>query len=102
MGKAVATDTLAEYKKAFNLFDKDGSGSIDSDELITVMKSLGVEATEEEVETMLETADADGSGEFSMIYTAALLLSAACSAPERVVVSGTTSTQSKTSCCGPE
>ena len=67
VGKAVATDTLAEYKKAFNLFDKDGSGSIDSDELITVMKSLGVEATEEEVETMLETADADGSGEFSMI-----------------------------------
>ena len=36
------------------------------------MKSLGVEATEEEVETMLETADADESGEVSMIYTTLL------------------------------
>jgi calmodulin len=63
VGKAVAEDTLAEYKKAFNLFDKDGSGAIDADELGTVMKSLGVDTTPEEVAVMLETADADGSGE---------------------------------------
>jgi Ca2+-binding EF-hand superfamily protein len=73
VGKAVASDTLAEYKKAFSLFDKDGSGEIDAGELGTVMKSLGVETTDEEVEEMLAVADADGSGEIDFNEFLALM-----------------------------
>ena len=73
VGKAVAADTLAEYKKAFNLFDTDGSGEISSDELGTVMKSLGVETTPEELAKMLETADSDGSGEIDFNEFLALM-----------------------------
>lgn len=73
VGKAVASDTLAEYKKAFSLFDKDGSGEIDADELGTVMKSLGVETTDEELEEMLALADADGSGEIDFNEFLALM-----------------------------
>jgi hypothetical protein len=38
VGRKIAEDTLGEFKKAFALFDKDGSGEIDASELGTVMK----------------------------------------------------------------
>lgn len=43
------TDKDAEIREAFNVFDKDGSGKISSDELRQIMKSLGEDLTEEEV-----------------------------------------------------
>ena len=46
-------EQIAEFKEAFSLFDRDGDGTIDSDELGTVMRSLGHQPTEEEVEDMI-------------------------------------------------
>ena len=63
IGHAIADDTLHEYKKAFSLFDKDGDGTMSASELGTVMKALGVETTDEQLEEMVKEADADGSGE---------------------------------------
>mmetsp|Transcript_27381 Transcript_27381/g.63204 ORF Transcript_27381/g.63204 Transcript_27381/m.63204 type:complete len:164 (-) Transcript_27381:29-520(-) len=51
-----------EIKEAFDLFDADGSGSIDSDELLVFMKAMGCEATDEEVKSIIKEADADGGG----------------------------------------
>mmetsp|Transcript_25911 Transcript_25911/g.55467 ORF Transcript_25911/g.55467 Transcript_25911/m.55467 type:complete len:150 (+) Transcript_25911:137-586(+) len=53
---------IAEFKQAFSLFDKDGDGTIDSEELGTVLRSLGNQPTEEEVEDMIREADKDGNG----------------------------------------
>lgn len=44
---------IAEFKEAFTLFDKDGSGEISADELLQVMKSLGQNPTRQEVEDMI-------------------------------------------------
>ena len=46
-------EQLAEFKEAFSLFDRDGDGTIDADELGTVMRSMGHQPTEEEVEDMI-------------------------------------------------
>lgn len=46
-------EQIAEFKEAFALFDRDGDGTIDSDELGTVMRSLGHQPTEEEIEDMI-------------------------------------------------
>jgi hypothetical protein len=46
-------EQIAEFKEAFSLFDRDGDGTIDSDELGTVMRSLGHQPTEEEIEDMI-------------------------------------------------
>merc|ERR1719230_2423730 len=42
----------AELKQAFELFDKDGSGSIDKEELAAVMKSLGQDLSESDLATL--------------------------------------------------
>ncbi|KAI3620222.1 hypothetical protein CBS9595_002189 [Malassezia furfur] len=51
-----------EFKEAFSLFDKDGDGSITTKELGTVMRSLGQNPTEAELQDMVNEIDADGDG----------------------------------------
>ena len=51
---------LVEFKEAFSLFDKDGDGTITTKELGTVMRSLGQNPTEAELQDMINEVDADG------------------------------------------
>lgn len=53
---------LTEFKEAFSLFDKDGDGTITTKELGTVMRSLGQNPTEAELQDMINEVDADGEG----------------------------------------
>merc|ERR1711907_340509 len=51
-----------EIEEAFALFDTDGSGSIDANELKTAMRALGFTPTKEEISKMLKDLDVDGNG----------------------------------------
>nr|VDD08313.1 unnamed protein product [Brassica oleracea] len=75
MADQLTDDQISEFKEAFSLFDKDGDGSILSDcysfqsiccittkELGTVMRSLGQNPTEAELQDMINEVDADGNG----------------------------------------
>lgn len=55
-----ANTRFAEFKEAFSLFDKDGDGTITTKELGTVMRSLGQNPTEAELQDMINEVDADG------------------------------------------
>lgn len=55
-------EQVEEYREAFDLFDKDGNGSIDTKELGTVMKSLQMKPTDAELKDMINEVDADGNG----------------------------------------
>ena len=50
----------AEYFEAFRYFDKDNSGHITTKELGTLMKSLGENTTENELQRIINTVDIDG------------------------------------------
>merc|ERR1712017_32397 len=55
-------EQIAEFKEAFSLFDKDGDGTVTTKELGTVMRSLGQNPTEAELQDMINEVDADGNG----------------------------------------
>lgn len=45
------------------MFDKDGNGTIDIEELGIVMRSLGQNPTKEELDQIISDADIDGDGQ---------------------------------------
>ena len=51
-----------EIKEAFDLFDTDGSGSIDAKELKVAMRALGFEPKKEEIKKMIADLDTEGKG----------------------------------------
>ena len=62
MAEELNEEQIAEFKEAFSLFDKDGSGSISAVELGTVMRSLGQNPTEAELQDMINEVDTGGDG----------------------------------------
>ena len=49
-----------EYRDAFKFFDKDGNGYITTRELGAIMRSLGQNPTENELQDMVNEVDYDG------------------------------------------
>lgn len=60
--KALSEEEVEEIYSAFSLFDKDGSGTIDSNELKDAMKALGIYVNKDGLKKLMEKADKDGSG----------------------------------------
>lgn len=56
-----------ELREAFSLFDVDGSGVINQEELLEVLKSCSpVDVDEKAVQAIIDMADTDGSGEIDL------------------------------------
>ena len=73
-----SADIEHETRAAFAVFDKDGSGTISAEELRQVMKSLGEDLTDREIDEMIAEADKDKNG----------TIDCKCSAPLGVWVVG--------------
>ena len=56
-------DEIAEFREIFNLVDKDGGGSITKHELADLMETLGIEASSDEIDFMINEIDTDGNGD---------------------------------------
>jgi len=67
--KGKATDEEAELRAAFEVFDQDGSGTISAEEMRLVMKSIGEELTDAEIDEMIKIADTDGNGTIDCEYS---------------------------------
>ena len=60
--KVAKSDSDAELRAAFEVFDKDGNGTISADELRHLMKSIGEDLTDQDIDEMIREADKDGDG----------------------------------------
>ena len=64
-----------EFREAFSLFDKDGDETITTKELGTVMRSLGQNPTESELQEMIQEVDVDGKiARFFMVFSEVVIL----------------------------
>lgn len=57
----LTADQKQEIREAFDLFDSDGSGTIEVKELKVAMRALGFEPTKQQVKEMLQDID-NGTG----------------------------------------
>jgi calmodulin len=55
-------EQIAEYKEAFSLFDKSGDGTITTKDLGTVIRALGKNPTEAELQDIINEVDPNGDG----------------------------------------
>ncbi|KAF8968653.1 translation elongation factor EF1B gamma [Entomortierella lignicola] len=62
MADQLTREELNEMKEAFGRFDKDGSGTISTNELSALMRSLGKNPAETDLQGMINDVDADGNG----------------------------------------
>lgn len=60
--KQLSSEEIQDFKDTFALFDKDGSGTISASELGSIMRSLGQNATDDELADMISEVDIDQSG----------------------------------------
>jgi len=58
----LSSEMIAEFKMAFDIFDHDGGGDINTNELGRVMKLLGQSPGKEELDEIVAAVDVDGSG----------------------------------------
>ena len=56
-----------EILQCFNLFDRDGNGSIDTKELKDAMKALGIFLKKQELKEYMSKMDKDGSGSVEQV-----------------------------------
>ena len=59
-GNSETASVILDVKTAFAMFDKNGDGTIASKTLVTVMRCLGFNPTEDEIEDMINEVDVDG------------------------------------------
>ena len=60
--QGLTEEEVNEIKEAFDLFDTDKSGEIDSEELKQALKNLGIDAKNQTLQNMLTDLDANNSG----------------------------------------
>jgi calmodulin len=62
MSDHLTEDKIAEFKEAFEIFDKNKDGFITIKELGEIMKNLGQSPTDAELTDMINEVDVDGNG----------------------------------------
>lgn len=62
MVERLSQNEIQEIRKAFSVFDVDGDGAITSKELADVMRSFGLNPSEDELMDMINKFDIDGDG----------------------------------------
>jgi len=62
MADYISEDKINQFKRAFSKFDKGNSGLIKSKMLGNILRSLGMNPTEAELQDMINEVDKDGTG----------------------------------------
>ena len=59
----IREEKVAEYKEAFDMFDRNKKGTVSIGDLTKIMKNFGYPMSKEEAKSMISNVDASGDGE---------------------------------------
>ncbi len=59
---------ISAFKEVFDLFDSNGGGTIDAEELDLALRSVGICLSEDDIIGVLESMDKDGMTIFIFVY----------------------------------
>ncbi len=62
MAYDLTEEQIAEFRDAFSVFDENGDGTINAKELGIVLRSLGQNPTEKELQEVINSVDDDKNG----------------------------------------
>lgn len=65
-GEGVIEQNIHELEEVFKKFDANGDGKISGSELAEILRSMGSQVSEAEVQAMMKEADLDGDGYVSL------------------------------------
>jgi len=71
------TTSNIKLKQTFDIFDRDGSGSIETEELSKVLEALGQKVTESQLEEIVNALDSNGDGQINFEEFSSLSISIA-------------------------
>jgi len=63
MVEELSKEQVEMLKKAFDMFDKEKKGSINTNMVATILRTLGQQFVESELKELIQEIDVDGSGE---------------------------------------
>eukprot|EP00095_Tigriopus_kingsejongensis_P012274 maker-scaffold577_size191314-snap-gene-0.34 protein:Tk12274 transcript:maker-scaffold577_size191314-snap-gene-0.34-mRNA-1 annotation:"striated muscle-like" len=73
MADSLTEEQTNEFRRAFDLFDNDGSGTISSRELIQAMQNLNLKPREEEIQNIVRQIDSDSGGTIDFLEFLSLM-----------------------------
>ena len=65
--QSLSSDQIKRYSRAFHRFDTDRDGNINGKDLGKILRFIGHNPTEAEIQEMIATADKDGTGTLDLI-----------------------------------
>jgi len=63
MAEDLTTEQVQMLQKAFDMFDRDKTGSIETQMMSTILRTLGQTFEESDLQLLIDEVDADGSGQ---------------------------------------
>ena len=69
----ITEEQMDEYREAFDLFDKDGDGTISTGELKNLLRCFGQVYTDDEVQKIIETYDENETGSLEFEHMVAIM-----------------------------
>lgn len=85
-GYNIPNHIIVAFREVFNLFDINGGGTIDADELDSALKTVDIELTPQEIHDVLHVIDEDGKIRYCHVISISAMSASLSQETERLIL----------------